>query len=314
LSYAHAQYAQSLADFGAPRSLPRCGGWVLERPVPGCGGRRDAVGCYPLFRCRDWSALADDLADLRRDGLVSLVLVADPLGGAPAAGFDAVFGDLARPWKQHHLVDLGRGDEPGSTHHRRNARRFLRHAHIEICPDPPAELDTWCRLYGELVQRHGVTGMARFSREGFARQLDLPGLLLIKAVTDDGATAGMQMWLTEDDRAWHHLSGYAPEGYRWGGASYALVQAALAELARRRVQVADLGAGAGLDAEARDGLTAFKAGWSTRTAPAWLCGAVLDHAAYLDLCAGRTGAYFPLYRDPAASAALEPEAVHADSR
>lgn len=314
MSYAHAQYAQSLADFGTPRSLSRSGGWVLERPIPGAGGRWDAVGCYPLFRCRDWSGLAGDLEDLGRDGLVSLVLVADPLGGAPAGGFGSVFGDLALPWKQHFLVDLGGSGEPGSAHHRRNARRFLRHARIEVCPNPAAELDTWCRLYDELVRRHDVTGVARFSRDGFARQLALPGALLIKAVTGDGAAAGMQIWLTEGDRAWHHLSGYAPEGYRWGGASYALVQAALTELARRGVTVADLGAGAGLDPDARDGLTAFKAGWATRTAPAWLCGKVLDRAAYDRLCAGRTGAYFPLYRDPAALAEPEPEAVHADHR
>ncbi|HPF71635.1 MAG TPA: GNAT family N-acetyltransferase, partial [Candidatus Krumholzibacteria bacterium] len=215
------------------------------RSIPGGGGRRDATGCYPLFRCRDWSGLPDDLARLKADGLVSLVLVADPLGGAPAGGFGAVFGDLARPWKQHFLVDLD-GREPGSAHHRRNARRFLRHAGIEVSTAPSTELDTWCRLYDALVQRHHVTGIARFTRRAFAEQLALPGVLLVKAVTADGGAAGMQLWLTDGDRAWHHLSGYAPAGYRWGGASYALMQASLAELAARGVRTVDLGAGAGL--------------------------------------------------------------------
>ena len=187
MSYAHAQYAESLADFGSPRRLPGCGGWVLVRSIPGGGGRRDATGCYPLFRCRDWSGLPDDLARLKADGLVSLVLVADPLGGAPAGGFGAVFGDLARPWKQHFLVDLD-GREPGSAHHRRNARRFLRHAAIEVPTSPSTELDAWCRLYDELVRRHHVTGIARFTRRAFAEQLALPGVVLVKAVTDIGTS------------------------------------------------------------------------------------------------------------------------------
>ena len=75
--YAHPFYAASLAEFGAPLRLPRCGGWVLERSVPG-GHARDAMGCYPLFVCQDWRALAADLDDL--DGPVSLSLVSDPFG------------------------------------------------------------------------------------------------------------------------------------------------------------------------------------------------------------------------------------------
>ncbi|HPF71730.1 MAG TPA: hypothetical protein PLQ13_13725, partial [Candidatus Krumholzibacteria bacterium] len=86
------------------------------------------------------------------------------------------------------------------------------------------------------------------------------------------------------------------------------------ELAARGVRTVDLGAGAGLADDPDDGLTAFKAGWATRTAPAWLCGVVLDPYAYTALSAGRTGAYFPLYRDPAPARVPEPEAEHADAR
>ena len=148
LSYSHAQYAQSLTSFGSPRLLPSCGGWVCERPVPGPSGRRDAVGSYPLFSCRDWNGLPADLDDLRRDGLVSVVLVADPLSRPPVDKLPRYFDGVCRPWKTHHLVDLDRGGEPGTTHHRRNARRFLRHATVEVCGDPSAHLDTWCDLYG----------------------------------------------------------------------------------------------------------------------------------------------------------------------
>ncbi len=307
MSYAHARYAQSLADFGSPRRLPACDGWVLERTIPGPGGRRDATGCYPLFRCADWGGLPDDLAALRQDGIVSLVLVADPLGGAPPGGFATHFPDLARPWKTHYLVDL-RGDPAalGSVHHRRNARRVLHHVTVEACGDPPAHLDIWCALYDELIRRHEIRGTARFSRDAFAAQLALPGAVLLRAVTADGATVGMQLWLTAGEVAWHHLSGYAPAGYHWGGASYALMQAALVHLADRGVRLVDLGAGAGLASDPQDGLTAFKAGWSNGTRPTWLCGVVLDRGAYAALTAGRAGDYFPLYRVPS-----RPEVSHA---
>lgn len=33
-AYSHPGYAESLSEFGVPRSLPRCGGWLLERAFP----------------------------------------------------------------------------------------------------------------------------------------------------------------------------------------------------------------------------------------------------------------------------------------
>jgi len=132
----------------------------------------------------------------------------------------------------------------------------------------------------------------------------VPGAVLLRAVTHDGAVAGMQLWYTDRERAWHHLSGYAPVGYRWGGASYALMQAALEHLRRRGVEVAGLGAAAGLNDDPDDGLRCFKAGWSTRTVAAWLCGAVLDPQAYAAL-APSGSAFFPAYRDPALQPAPE---------
>ena len=55
--YMHLGYAESLVEFGTPRELPRSGGWVLERQIPGFS-YRDAMGCYPLFACQDWSQCA----------------------------------------------------------------------------------------------------------------------------------------------------------------------------------------------------------------------------------------------------------------
>ncbi len=266
------------------------------------------MGSYPLFSCQDWSGLPADLDSLRHDGLVSVVLVPDPLSDPPLELLPKHFDGVCRPWKTHYLVDLDRrGQELGTAHHRRNARRFLRHTTVEVCDRPVAQLDTWCELYGELIRRHGITGPVRFSRAAFALQLGLPGAVLLKATDPQGTVVGMQLWFTEQERAWHHLSGYAPDGYRWGGASYALMQAALEHLRQIGVLVADLGSAAGLTDNPDDGLSRFKAGWSTRTADAWLCGAVLDPQAYAELAAAGSPAsrFFPAYRDPTGPRAAE---------
>src|SRR5690349_8434686 len=68
--YLHPAYAESLSEFGRPRLLPRSRGWILERPIPACP-YFDAMGCYPLFTCHDWSELPGDLVDLGSE-LVSL--------------------------------------------------------------------------------------------------------------------------------------------------------------------------------------------------------------------------------------------------
>ena len=62
----HAMYAASLEEFGTPRELPRCKGWILECQIPGFSDH-DAMGCYPLFLCQDWPRLHSDLEDLGND-------------------------------------------------------------------------------------------------------------------------------------------------------------------------------------------------------------------------------------------------------
>ena len=61
----------------------------------------------------------------------------------------------------------------------------------------------------------------------------------------------------------------------------------------------NLGAGAGLTADAEDGLSRFKRGWATGVRPVHFCGRVLDPVEYERLAARsreRAGGYFPAYR------------------
>ena len=66
MGYAHPKYAFSLREFGEPRELPHCGGWILERKIPGTS-YKDGMGCYPLFVCRDWTRLHEDLKEIESE-------------------------------------------------------------------------------------------------------------------------------------------------------------------------------------------------------------------------------------------------------
>ncbi len=300
LSYQLTEYAHSLAEFGSPLRLPYSQGHVLLRPVSGTE-LIDAVSCYPLFSCRDEADLARDLPVLREAGAVSLTLVTDPLGDMAPSILESVFPSLARPFKAHYLVDLkGNPDSLGSLHHQRDTRRSFRFVTCEVCARPADHHGQWTHLYDNLIARHQITGEAKFSAEAFRQQLLLPGVLLVRAVDVEQQTVGMQIWFTDRDKAWHHLAAYSNDGYRYG-ASYGLTACALRELTARGVQVANLGAGPGLDTDGRDGLSRFKAGWSTHTGEAWLCGAILDPNAYEQLTGDRRTSFFPAYRDPSAA-------------
>jgi hypothetical protein len=310
--YLHADYAASMAGHGRPRLLPRSRGWILERLIPGAGDR-DAMGCYPLFCCVDWSALTDDLAGMEGQ-LVSLALVTDPFGGFDPLTLQRSFPDLCRPFKEHQVVDLARPVlDRLSEHHARNVRRSRRLVEAEVCETPSRHLDEWTALYATLIERHGIDGVAAFSRRSFEIQLSVPGIVAFRA-TEGGATVGMLLWYVQGEVAFYHLGAYSPRGYELR-ASYALFAKAL-EHFREVVGLrhASLGAGAGLRDSADDGLLRFKRGWATATRAAYLCGRILDRRRYDELprFGGTDDAtYFPAYRrgefmEPASTAEETP--------
>jgi len=291
----HPDYARSLAEFGIPSPLPRSGGWILRRRIPGCPDE-DGMGCYPLFACRDWSLLPADLENLRGD-LVALSLVADPFGQFDVAQLRACF-DVVIPYKSHFVVDLQESpDRIVSKHHRYEARRALRQINVERCADPGEFLDEWVRLYANLIEKHHVTGIRAFSRAVFERQLPIPGAVLLRAVYK-GETVGADWYFVQAGVAYSHLAAFAPAGYGLG-AAYALMWSAIHDL-RGEARWMDLGGSAGVTEGARDGLARFKRGWSTGTRTAYFCGSILDRRKYERLAEakGREGTpYFPAYRE-----------------
>lgn len=295
--YLSREYAESLGEWGSPLELPRCGGWLLARNVQ--AGARDAMGIYPRFCCRNWQHLGDDLQALAEmsQPLVSVALVTDPFADVNESQLREIFPDRCLAFKEHYVADLSQpSDEFVDSHHRYYVRWTSSRMTTEVCDDAAAFLDDWEALYAALAEKHHMTGMKRFSRTAFARQLATPGLVVLRAMAK-GEVIGGQLWYVQGDVAYSHLTAVSNTGYRLR-ASYALYGLAL-EYFRSRVRWLDWGAGAGLQASADDSLAQFKRGWSNATRQVYFCGRVLDRTRYDELAASRAvGAtnYFPAYR------------------
>lgn len=290
--YAHGQYATSLADFGRPHGLPRSGGWILVRNIPGTDAR-DAMGPYPLFACNDWAQLGADLEEIGSD-LVSIVLVADPFGNHQPDLLARAFNRGAAPFKDHHVVDVRSPLEATvSAHHRRNVRKALRFVTAECVENPIAALDDWTRLYGTLIERHAIDGIRAFSRASFASQLATPGLMAYRAVVAT-ETVGMLLFYVQGDVAYYHLGAFSPRGYELG-AAFAVFWTALKELSCT-VKFVSLGGDAGVDND-EGGLARFKRGWANTTRCAYVCRHVGNPELYARLSSGRSEtSFFPAYR------------------
>ena len=295
--YLNALYVESLREFGTPLHLPRSNGWLLERPIEGTS-LRDAMGPYPLFACDDWSKLREDLED-HRGRLVSVALVTDPFAPVSPATLGGCFDRVWR-FKEHFVLDLSK-PAAVSNHHRYYARRGLREVRITRQDRlDAAALDRWIDLYTNLVRRHSLTGIRAFSRESFAAQFRVPGVVMLEACHGD-KVVGAHLWYVQGDKAYSHLMALDVQGYLLQ-AGYALYWEAIhssSALFGPQVRWLTLGAGAGVDAASDDGLTWFKRGWSDETRPVYLCGKVLERENYSALSHTKGTAqssYFPAYR------------------
>jgi hypothetical protein len=292
--YLHRLYAESFAEYGSPRELANAGGWILQRQIP-IRGLQDAMGCYPMFCCRDWQRMGDDLNQLR-DNLVSFSIVADPFGSYTADLLKAHF-DVVLPYKQHFIADLSLPLERfTSARHRNYAHRALQNISIEVCSNPVAHLDEWVMLYDHLIERHHITGMCRFSRGCFKSQFSVPGLVMFRA-TEDNEPLSLDLWYVQGNVAQGHLVGTSPRGYELHVA-YGLKLFILQYFAGK-VRWVNFGGVPGVNANIDNGLADFKRGWSSETRTAFLCGKILNPQVYQEMVRATRSEdtnYFPAYR------------------
>lgn len=293
--YLHPGYASSFTDFGEPVFLENCGGWILKRQIPGTSFY-DAMGLYPIFVCQKWQELKKDIKSLT-DDLVSLVLVADPLGSVSPTILHDIFPGLVKPFKTHYVINTQEPLENSiSAHHSRYARTSLGKIKVDRCPNPKDFIGDWMVLYNQLVKNHDIKGIRKFSRNSFTKQMNVPGLTLFRSV-HEGRTIGMSLWYEQQDHAYYHLGVSSEKGYDLR-ASFGMLMTAL-KFFHNRVSYIDLGGNSGLVENKSDGLARFKKGWSNDSRMAYLCGVIFNQDQYnhlVDIKRIDSGIYFPLYR------------------
>lgn len=298
--YATRQYAEIAAGRDETvLALPQWDQWLLRRPLGMAGGAdgEDIAGCYPVCPLPKGAALEAGLQSLRESGYVSLVLVADPL---LHPGQDELVGafDLCKPFKTHYLFDRARGPVRYSKHHRYEVKRARANV-AEI--DLRDHLDEWLALYRGLVEQRGITGRAAFSDDALRSMCDLEGLVAFGAFAD-AALVACHLWIRSGATVHSHLAAANDTGRRCG-ASYLLYDAAIRTF--DDAAIINFGGSPGLTDDPNDGLARFKRGFANASAPALLCGKVLDRQRYGQLCAisriSTDEAYFPAYRRPARS-------------
>lgn len=298
-SYRSESYCRSLSEFGVPFPLRHAGGWMLKRPVKD-SDNFDAAGCYPLFCCNDWSALKNDIDELTNSDLLSVCLVSDPLANIQFDTLKTIFSDLCVPFKMHFLVDLRKAPESFvSRHHQRYARKASRELIIELEPNPELLINDWAQLYDNLIKRHCIKGIAKFSYHSFEILLNMPSLSMFSARNQNGDLLGILLCLAENNSVYYHLAAYNNEGYK-AKASFGLFWKAISHFSSLGYQWFCLGAGAGLSKNLNDGLTKFKQGWANEHRQVFLCGKILNKNIYADTVNSVVGAnrsnFFPAYR------------------
>jgi len=293
VGYLHPLYAESFSEFGTPLYLPESKGWLIKRQIPDTP-HFDAMGCYPLFLCKNWNNLRKDIDNLEGE-LVSIALVIDPFASIKTGELSDVF-PICNKFKDHYITDLtlplGSSVHKKTRHH---ARRALQDISIEHCEDPGKYLVEWISLYDCLIERHTITGIRAFSKHSFEQLFRTPGLEMFIARLGK-KIVGAELFIVIGDVVYAHLAAYNKLGYEYN-ASYALSWIAL-HYYSKKFHLLDQGSGTGLQQQ-EDGLTKYKKRWTTETLPTYFCGRVLHNEIYEDLTKhlGSTGVdYFPAYR------------------
>jgi hypothetical protein len=296
--YLHPMFASSFAEFGQPVKLPRSGGWFIKRMIPGfpyC----DGMGCYPTLSCRDWLQLGADLDEIASE-IVSLSAVINPFGNHDEDLLKRTFQDRIVAFKRHYVTDLTRSPKEFiAPRHLRNVKRATQAVKIEIHTDPSAYLNDWIRLYSCLIERHSITDLRKFSDESFRKLLQVPGMVMFRAVLDDEAV-GITLWFMQGEVAYYHLGSFSEAGYK-ARAGFALFWNTIQYFADLRLRWLHLGGreGAKVNAQEDDGLSDFKSGWSTGTKQAFFCGRIFNREIYAQIVKEKAVLptnYFPAYR------------------
>jgi hypothetical protein len=288
--YATPAYARSLPHVGQAFGVPEWGCEVLLREF---ADAFDATGTYPMAVLAADADLSAGLKRLKAHGAVSVTLVLDDFHRPSLEALRQSF-NLVTRFKTHQLQ---RATLPFAydKHHRYEVRRASSRVRVRAF-DLAQAMPEWCALYDALVARHELQGLHRFPAEHFRALGRLPGVTSIGAWIDDRLVSA-HLWVSDGRFVHSHLAASSEAGYA-AGAAYAVYDASIRHFAG--AEVVNFGGGAGFADDGDDGLMRFKRGFANDSAPAYLCGAILDAPRYAEL-ARQTGVapdtlFFPAYR------------------
>ncbi len=292
--YRHPLYAESFSEIGTPIFLPKSRGWLIKRKIPGTD-YFDAMGTYPLFFCEDWDYLVDDIISLS-DELIAVSFVIGPLEVFPVNAFQNFF-DVLYKYRPHYLLDTKLPiEEVVSSGRRRDVLKALQKVKVEKFLSPNIDLDEWCLLYQELVNKHQISDFRAFSRKSFQKQLAIPDTHFFRVAKNEEIVGGALFYL-QDDTAYYHLAAQTKKGYDLH-ASYAAMWVAI-NILSNSVHWIELQGGRSLTDEVIDGLSEFKKGWASLKKKSYFCGKILNHDRYHEILNKRyipDTNWFPVYR------------------
>ena len=290
----HPLYAESFSDIGEPLYLPRAKGWLIKRPIPNTP-LFDAMGPYPLFFCKNWNCLIEDIESIK-DQVCTVALVIGPFEDIPKEAFKHHF-DIFRSYKDHYILDTTLPYcEIISKSHKREARKALNKIKIDLQISPNIDLDEWCFLYNTLIQHHHITGIRAFSRNTLKNHITIPNTHYYRALCH-GEIIGGNLFYIQNEIAYYHLACSTEKGYKLH-ANYATLWSAIRDLSTK-VHFIEFGGGAGAKEGILDGLSQFKKGWSSLTKKSFFLGKINDHQEYWDLIKMNRisdNNWFPAYR------------------
>jgi hypothetical protein len=288
--YSTGTYAESLSHWGEALQIPEWGCHVITQQT---AAGKDAVGTYPLaILCPD-ADLAGGLERLRRLGMICVTLVLDEFHRPPLAALRDHF-QVVHPFKQHYIR---RNSSPFAyaRHHRYEVRRSL--ARVSVGPfELGAHLAEWAALYAELHRRHALAAVHDFAPRHFETLSTLEGTTSIGAWLE-GKLVSAHLWVSDGRHVHSHLAASSDAGYG-AAAAYAVYDASVRHF--EGAELLNFGGGAGAGGDSLDGLSRFKSGFANDSAPAYVCGAILDPERYHELVrlsGVRTDTlFFPAYR------------------
>ncbi len=263
--YCSEPYARAFGDAdGQLLRIPEWDSYVLVRETR--SGRPHATGIRPITPLDPQSDVEGGLEALRRAGIVSVSLVADPMWCPDPSVLRGAF-DICQRFREHYFVDR----EAPVRYHKRHRRRLseARRAGAVEELQLADHLGRWHELYGQNVANRRIS--EPFTAEYFEQLSTLPTLRTIAVLVGDEIVT-MTLWLQHEDTLYLHDSASDSLGFAISGA-----YAAHAHVIERTThwRYALLGGSAGVDDERLDGLAMFRRGFSNGSVFSWFCSSTL---------------------------------------